>query len=464
MKKNTTTTSKEGKKETKKVSKKQTKKVEAQEPQQEVKPKEHHKIDHYVPEMGDNVAVTTAGDLIEINFEKKTFKKLVLKKGKKAGEDTFEGLDCTAMDLSVYQRYFKDHFNEEDCPIKNHTLRFRGYRISCTATEGFVVEDMLNRYERVQGTWEGIPTPEELGAFIESQAVHKEMTAEEMKAAMERGEQAKEEKKKAREDKRKLAEEAEALASKPTDYEKLRKEVIKKLDELKENKDAVDLDELIVAIPFKRWKRKAKALLKQLRAKEIRRGKFIKELREFTENETFEVVEKNHRSTFTPQAPRAYKSVGYLVKDKIEVDGKWVDAVPFLMECLLWDEKRCMSQLMKFARKEITVDELLADPLKVDWKEDYKPRTLENTAENARVLLLLFEAVGLIAPQDLLYETDLKVGDVILLWIADEGKLKRRTIAKVEGGVEVGRGYGIMKTDKWIMAPVREDKTTSKDK
>ena len=83
MKKNTTTTSKEGKKETKKVSKKQTKKVEAQEPQQEVKPKEHHKIDHYVPEMGDNVAVTTAGDLIEINFEKKTFKKLILKKGKK---------------------------------------------------------------------------------------------------------------------------------------------------------------------------------------------------------------------------------------------------------------------------------------------------------------------------------------------------------------------------------------------
>ena len=118
-----------------------------------------------------------------------------------------------------------------------------------------------------------------------------------------------------------------------------------------------------------------------------------------------------------------------------------------------------MSQVMKFARKEITIDDLLTDPMTVDWKEEYKPRTLENTAENAMVLSLLFEVVGLIAPQDLLYETDLKVGDVILLWIADEGKLKRRTIAKVEGGVEVGRGYGLMKTDKWLMAPVRKDTT-----
>lgn len=488
MKKAENKTSKEVKKETKKGSKKQTKKA-AEQPATEQKPAtEKHQIAYAIPSMGDNVFMRSDGVIIEVHPETHSFKKLVVARkpaprtredenfdgevevGKpnlnyNDGIDTFEGLDCSAMDLKAYQRYLKDHFDDEDCPIKNHTLRFRGYRISCTADEGFVVEDMLNRYERCKGNWEGIPTPEELGAWIESKAVKeaRPMTAEEMKAAIERGNASKEAKRKAAADKAKAREELEKEASKPIDFEKLRKEVLKKLDDYKEDAEAVNLDELIVTIPFKRWKRKAKALLKQLRAKEIRRVKFIKELREFTENETFVVEEKNHRSTFVGTTCPTYKKVGYLEKNMIEVDGKWIEAVPFLMNCLLWEEKRCMSQLMKFARKEITVDELLADPLKIDWKEDFKPRLLENTEENAMVLSLLFDAAGLIAPQDLLYETSLKVGDVILLWFPEEGKMKRRTIAKVEGGVEVGRGCGILKTDKWLYAPVRVDETKKKE-
>lgn len=392
------------------------------------------------------------GHLMVINTETHKCRRVY----KPEAEDVkFEGLDCSNMDLTPYQRYLKDRFHEEECPIKNKKMTFRGYRISCTKDSGFLVEDTLNRYEPVQGTWEGIPTPEELGDFIETMTAEKEakkMTAEEMKKAVERG-KALDEKRKAERESKHVDIEVKELTLK--DYNKYRAELLKKIEDARGDKNA-ELEPLITAIPFKRWRRKAKALLKELTEKKMRRVKFLNELERVTNEETFVVEEKRHRSTFKGITPPEFKKVGYLRGDKIEVDDKLIDAVPFLTGCLLSEEPRVMSQYMKYAKGEITDREFIDNPIDIDWKIDYKKNALANTAHNAQVLSIVFEQVGRIAPQDLLYEADLKVGDVILVLM--DGKMKRRTIASVTQGIVVGREVGIMKTDKWIMAPDKPNK------
>lgn len=409
----------------------------------------------------EEIAVGTDGIMRVINTATHTCRKLC--KSKPIEDIKFAELDCSDMDLTPYQRYLKDRFGDEDCPIKNKKLIFRGYRVSCTADAGFLVEDTLNRYEPVQGNWEGIPTPEELGDFIEEHTTRKaaEPKAEDLKKAVERGKQIAEQRKADAAARRDAILGIEKCELTLKDYEKLRKEVLAKIESLRGVKDN-NFEELIIAIPFKRWRRKAKALLKQLTEKKIRRGAFLNELQKVTEEETFVVEEKRHRSTFKGILSREYKKVGYLRGDKIEVDDKLVDAVPFLTEVLLHEEPRVMSQYMKYAKGLITDREFIDKPIDVDWKVDYKKNSMANTAHNAQVLSIVFDRVGLIAPQDLLYETDLKVGDVILLLV--DGELKRRTVAKVEGGVEIGREVGLLKTDKFIMAPpkpVKEPKEKS---
>lgn len=409
----------------------------------------------------EEIAVGTDGIMRVINTATHTCRKLC--KSKPIEDIKFAELDCSDMDLTPYQHYLKDRFGDEDCPIKNKKLIFRGYRVSCTADAGFLVEDTLNRYEPVQGNWEGIPTPEELGDFIEEHTTRKatEPKAEDLKKAVERGKQIAEQRKADAAARRDAILGIEKRELTLKDYEKLRKEVLDKIESLRGVKDN-NFEELIIAIPFKRWRRKAKALLKQLTEKKIRRGTFLNELQKVTEEETFVVEEKRHRSTFKGILSREYKKVGYLRGDKIEVDDKLVDAVPFLTEVLLHEEPRVMSQYMKYAKGLITDREFIDKPIDVDWKVDYKKNSMANTAHNAQVLSIVFDRVGLIAPQDLLYETDLKVGDVILLLV--DGELKRRTVAKVEGGVEIGREVGLLKTDKFIMAPpkpVKEPKEKS---
>jgi hypothetical protein len=109
---------------------------------------------------------------------------------------------------------------------------------------------------------------------------------------------------------------------------------------------------------------------------------------------------------------------------------------------------------MKYAAGEISDVELIKNPLEVDWKVEYKKRALENTAHNARVLNMVYAQVGLVTPQDLLFEADLQVGDRILIDI--DGELKTRTIASVDKGITLGRDVGLLKLDKWIKLPKKE--------
>lgn len=364
-------------------------------------------------------------------------------------------LSGKAFPMTTYQRYLRDHFPGEDMPIKKGKLHFRGYRISCDPTSGFVVEDTTKRYEVVETPFEGIPTPKELGDWFKKPK--REFTAEEERAAIERGKELMN-KKKAERDAARIALEED---DEEPDFELLRRQVLRKVEEARSKTIDVDPEVFTTMIPFKRWKRKVKSLFTQWKTRKIRYAKYLNEIEKVTTEETFVIEEKKHRSKFIGTFLPDFRKVGMLKGNLLEVDGKWVAAVPFLVEYLLHYEKRAMSQYMKFAKGEITDIEFIKNPIDVDWRVDYKRNALENTAHNAAVLCMVYAQVGIVAPQDLLYEADLQVGDTILIDI--DGELKRRTISKVDQGIELGKEVGLLKLDKWIKLPKKEKKETENE-
>lgn len=386
------------------------------------------------------------GKLYKVDFVKKTMTR-VLNDFRQLADVDFSALD-EMMPMTTYQRYLRDNFPGEDCPIKKGKLHFRGYRISCDIESGFVIEDTQKRYEVVETPFEGIPTPRELGEWFKRPK--RELTPEEIVAAIERGKEHGRQRKEEREAKMKTKQEAEEV-----DYEKLRKKVLGMIEDARSKTIDVDPMKIPEVIPFKRWRRKVNSLLTQWKKREIRYPKLLRLIEEATIEETFVVEEKNHRSKFVGTMLPEHEKVGLLVGDKIEVDGKWVEAVPFLMEYLLFYEKRAMAQIMKYAHGEITDVELIKNPLEQDWKVEYHKRDLANNAHNAQVLCMVYAQVGIVAPQDLLYEADLEAGDRILLDI--DGELKTRTVASTEKGITLGKEVGLLKLDKWIKLPKKDN-------
>ena len=360
-----------------------------------------------------------------------------------------------AFPMTTYQRYLRDNFPGEDMPIKKGKLHFRGYRISCDPLNGFIVEDTTKRYEVVETPFEGIPTPKELGEWFKKPK--REFTAEEEREAVERG----------KEFLRKKQEEREAAKAalededEEPDYELLRRQVLRKLEDARSKTIDIDPESFTTMIPFKRWKRKVKSLYTQWKNRKIRYAKYLNEIEKVTKEETFVIEEKRHRSKFIGTFLPDFRTVGMLRGNLLEVDGKWVAAVPFLVEYLLHYEKRAMSQYMKFAKGEISDIEFIKNPIDVDWRVEYKRNALENTAHNAAVLCMVYNQVGIVTPQDLLYEADLQVGDTILLDV--EGELKRRTIASTDRGITLGHEVGLLKLDKWIKLPKKEKKVDAEN-
>lgn len=390
------------------------------------------------------------GKVYQIDSVKKTMKR-VLKDFKDLASVSEEIVSSKTMPMTTYQRYLKDKFPGEDMPIKKGKLHFRGYRISCNAEGGFLVEDTMKHYEVVETPFEGIPTPKELGDWLGTPG-DKKIADESYRAAVEKG---KELARKAKEERERNARAKEAEEEEP-DFEALRRKVLRMISDARSKTIDIDPEKLTEMIPFKRWKRKVKSLFTQWKDRKIRYAKFLNEIETLTKEETFVVEEKRHRSSFTGTLMPAHKTVSMLVGDKIEVDGKWIDAVPFLLEYLLFYEKRAMSQIMKYAAGEISDVELIKNPIEVDWKVEYKKRALENTAHNARVLCMVYDQVGVVAPQDLLYEADLQVGDRIM--VAVDGELKTHMVSSVKRGIVLGKEIGLLKLDKWIKLPKKETK------
>lgn len=381
--------------------------------------------------LGDNLA-TVNGQMYTVDTVKKTVKRVY-------NDIKDIPVMVDEMPLTVYQRYFRDNFPGEDCPIKKDKLFFRGYRIYFSMENGFVVDDTTDKYSFVDTGIEGIPTPKELGDWF-VKPKRKEDSPEELAAAIKRGKE--------------LAEKAKEIYTKDVvedvevDFEKLRRKVLRTIEGVQSKTLVFDCTEFPNMIPFKRWKKKANSLLSQWKEKQIRYGKFLAELALITKEETFSVEEKNHRSAFVGTMLPEHNKVGMLIGDKISVDDKMIDAVPFLMEYLLFHEKRAMPQLMKYGRGEITAQELLKNPIVLDWKEDYTKNAIVNTSENARLISMVYYLVGIIPPQDLLFEADLVVGDKILLY-TPEG-LKTKTVADTSKGIVLGKEVGLLKYDSWI--------------
>ena len=370
------------------------------------------------------------GNLYRIDSIKGTCKKVFMD----LSELNPEELATTEMSLTTYQRYLKDNFPGETCTVKKGKLHFRGYRISCDIENGFIVEDTTNKYEIVDTPFEGIPTPKELGEWFKKPI--REFTEEELRRAVELGKEQKEVK----------SEEA----VEEIDYEKLRRKVLGTIKDIRSKTLDFDPTTFPSMIPFKRWKRKANSLVSQWKERKIRYSKFLNELEKATTEETFVVEEKKHRSAFKGSIMPTFSKVGSLVGNKIEVDGKKVDAVPFLLDYLLCVEHRAMAQLMKFATEQITLKELLNNPTESDWKVEYDKSLMANTADNAVKVSMVYDVLGIALPYEVAYETGLEVGDKINILL--DGELKVKAVTSIdERGVFLGKSVGyLLKADKWF--------------
>ena len=384
--------------------------------------------------VSDSLAGTKDGIIYEVDPTTHKCKKVLKNIIKDLDDMAVENIEN--LNLKPYQQYLKDHFDGEEVKLKNNKLYFRGYRISCNIEDGFIIEDMTKHCEIVDSEMEGVPTPEELGEFFRRPA--RTFTPEEMTEAIKRGKE--------------LAQkvEKEEVVEEEIEYdnEDERKKALKLIRKVQDGKATCTIDDFRNLIHFKKWVRKCNALIKQWQNKEIRYPKFLSLLYEVTENQSFVVEEKNHRSDFKGACLPEFSYVDRLLGDKLEVDGKLIEAVPFLMDYLLHYEPKAMQQLMRYANGEVSKVELLQNPYYSDWKITYNKRALENTAENAQLLTALFESVGLIAPQDLLYKADLKVEDKILIMI--DGEWKKRQIMDTSEGICLSKQIGITKLDKWI--------------
>ena len=380
------------------------------------------------------VVTAKNGKTYEIDTIKKTCKRVFKDFSELAA------IELPEMDMKVYQRYLRDKFPGEDMPIKKGKLHFRGYRISCTIESGFVIEDTTKKYAIVETPWEGIPSPRELGDFFKRPT--REFTQEEMKKAVKLGKELAE--------KAKQKEEVEE-----PDFGVLRDKVLNLLTNVRLGHETeFDPATLPTMIPFKRWQKQVKSLLSQWKERKMRYPKFLAEVERITTEETFEIKEKKPIVKFTGACLPEFNKVGRLMGDKLEVDDKLVDAVPFMIDYILHYEPKAMQQVMRYAQGECTDVFLLKNPYHEDRTIEYNKKSLANSAENAQLLTALCASIGLVAPQDLLYEADLKVGDKILIDI--DGEWKTRQIMGDEKGFTLSKEIGLLKLDKWIKLPKGE--------
>ena len=356
-------------------------------------------------------------------------------------------VDDEVTPLTTYQRYLKDKLGG-DAPIKKGKLHFREYRIYFDQENGFCIDDIRNRYKLVETGFEDIPSPKELGEWFEQpERTH---TAKDMAKAKKLGD------KLAKERAEKYDEVIEILEEEEIDYEELRRKVLLKIQQIEQGIDTTfDPLEFPNMIPFKKWKRKVNAIVKLWKNKKIRYKKFLRQIKEATEEQSFEEVTKKHRTSYVGELLPEFKNVERLEGNKMVVDGKKIDAVPFMLRYLLHYEPKAMQQLMRYAEGEVDATTLLTKPFHDDWKIEYKSKAIKNTEENARLLSALCSSCEIVSPEDLVY-VGLDVGDKIL--IQREGEWVKDVVTKTEEGIELQNEIGLAKTDKWIKLNNEEEK------
>lgn len=386
----------------------------------------------------DGIYEDENGNKYKMDMKKHTFKKVLA---------SFKDIDVNDINfdkfpIQTYQKCLKATFTEDSVVLKKDKIHFRDYVIGYDNKDGFSVKDARKKYE-VVSDFDGIPTPKELVEFFNRPK--RVPTPEETREAYERGKLAEEEARKAKE-------EAESMT-----VEDYKDKVIRTIHRIQDGKEICE-DPIATfkdAIPHKQWRRKCNAIIKQWLERKIRFKKFLTLMETMTEEQNFEVPR--------PKAPKFvgtllpdYHKVGNLVGDKLEVDGKLVYAVPFLVEWMLHFEPKMMPQYMKFAKGEITEMDFIKNPIEDDDYVEYKKNALQNSARNAQIVTCAMTQAGVLAPQQQLFSDDLKVGDRIYLYdpIVDDWVYK--DICKVKGGVEINREVGLLKSDVFIVVGHRD--------
>lgn len=376
--------------------------------------------------------VTKSGKTYMLDTAKHTCKRVAT---------SFEELDLDALNLDempmeVYQQYMRDRFTDEEFPIKKNKLMFKGFRISCSVDEGFKVEDTTKKYRVVELPFDGIPSPKELVDYLLTPKASADPAEKKV---------------------RKVEKEEPVQPKYDFDDPKVCRQVIsKELARLAKSGEKISIKEFSTIVPFKRWQRTIRKFYKQFSNKEVRYPKLIQMITEYTKEETFEDTPKKPTYKFTGTILPEFKSVGMLLGDKLEVDGKKVDAVPFFVDYILHYVPKAMQQLMRWAEGVITDVELLREPFFTDPYIEFNKKSVKSGKHNADVLSALCASVGIVAPQDLLYNADLAVGDKILLY--NEGRWTTKTITSIDEGIEYGRGVGVLKFDKWLKVEPKENK------
>lgn len=201
-------------------------------------------------------------------------------------------------------------------------------------------------------------------------------------------------------------------------------------------------------IPFRRWRRRVNVMLKELEERKQDFVEFLSVVEKYALEEDFTKVGKEvKKNNFAGTQMPKHSVVGDIIGNKIEVDGKLLDAVPFLVEYLLSVEVKCMPQLMKWANGKITTEDLLDYPLKKDGSVRYEKNIIPNTEENVKVICDLYESANVVCPHELLFTDELKVGDRIR--VLEDGKYIRKKVIDTSHGIVLGSDVGLMRTDKW---------------
>lgn len=353
-----------------------------------------------------------------------------------------EALNMDEMPMEVYQKYMRDRFPGEDSPIKKNKLFFKGFRISCSVEDGFKVEDTTKRYRIVELPFEGIPSPQELVDFL----LTPKASADPKPAKVVKSKK----------------EEPKAPSVDVENPAECRKAVTKELARLAKKGEKIDIKLFSALVPFKRWQRTIRKFYKQFTEKKIRYAKLLQMITDYTKSESFEEAPVAPKYKFSAPILPEFTKIGMLVGEKLEVDGKKVDAVPFLVDYILHYVPKAMAQMMRWATGAISDLDLLKSPLEADPFVEFNKKEFKQNKHNTDILTALCASVGIVAPQDMLFTDELQVGDKILLW--DEDRWATKTITSTEEGIEYGRGIGVMKFDKWVKLQSKPTETKKETK
>lgn len=382
-----------------------------------------------------------------VTYEIVDAEKKIVRKVYKHLEDLEEVRDLLKSDeeklLEEFKASLKRKFPEEDVRINKRGLLFRGYSVSLNAEDGFAMWDC---YKKENVEWDDVPTPKELVNWFNTtkRIVH---TKEENMAAIERGKQLLAE--------REIEMKKVEMEVEEIDFDKLRGKVLNNLVMLQTGKlGARQFDILSLAnmIPFRRWKINVNLAIKEWKTKQIRYKTLINKLVDITRKETFKTnAGKTKYGKFAGTLLPDWKTLFYVKGLTVQLDGQTKKVIPFMLDYLFHFEPKAMYQFMNFVYGNISLEEMLVEPIKYDPYVTYNIKDVPDREDMLNAIKALYVSVGMVSPLELLFDENLEEGDSVMFysfsleeWVKDTVayvNIKEGTVLKKSGALDVSHKY-----------------------